>query len=322
MKTFDVIIIGAGPIGLACGIEAVKKNLSHIIFDKGCIVNSIYNYPKNMTFFSTSERLEIGNVPFVSLNNKPTRSEALEYYRRAASFWKLNIKTYELVLVVSDAENNEFIIETINDKYKAKSVIAATGFYDQPNLLNVPGENLSKVNHYFDEPHPYTNKNVAVIGGGNSAVDVALEIFRKEGNVTLIHRGEKIKDSVKYWVKPDIENRIKEGSIKSYFNTIVVEIKEKSLILNHNNNIFEIENEYVFVMTGYHPDFSFLRKIGIELETGSNSTPCFNQETFETNKQNLYIAGVVCSGMNTSKLFIENTRFHAESILNNIDKRI
>lgn len=322
MKSYDVIIIGAGPIGLACGIEAVKKNLSHIIFDKGCIVNSIYKYPKNMTFFSTSERLEIGSVPFVSLNNKPTRSEALEYYRRAASFWKLNINTYEQVINVTDAENNEFIIVTIKDKYKTKSIIAATGFYDQPNLLNIPGEDLPKVKHYFDEPHPYINMNVAVVGGGNSAVDVALEIFRKDGNVTLIHHKEKIKDSVKYWVKPDIENRIKEGSIKSYFNTKIAEIKEKSLILNQNGRIFEIENDFVFAMTGYHPDFSFLRKIGIELETESNSTPCFNQQTFETNKPNLYLAGVVCSGMDTSKLFIENTRFHAESILNNIEKRI
>lgn len=322
MNKYDVIIIGAGPIGLACGIEAVKRNLSHIIFDKGCVVNSIYKYPKNMTFFSTSEKLEIGGVPFVSLNNKPTRNEALEYYRRAASFWKLNIKTYEQVLNVSDDNNNEFIIETIKDKYKSKSVISSTGFYDQPNLLNVPGENLPKVKHYFDEAHPFINKNVAVIGGGNSAVDVALEIYRKEGNVTLIHHKDRIKDSVKYWVKPDIENRIKEGSIKSYFNSKIIKIKENSLILNQNDKQFEIDNDFVFAMTGYHPDFTFLRKIGIELETETNSTPCFNPNTFETNKPNLYLAGVVCSGMDTSKLFIENTRFHAESILINIEKRI
>ncbi|HFB67567.1 MAG TPA: YpdA family putative bacillithiol disulfide reductase, partial [Calditrichae bacterium] len=229
MSAYDVIIIGGGPIGLACGIEARKRGFSHLILEKGCLVNSVFHFPTNMTFFSTSERLEIGDVPFISHGEKPTRREALEYYRRVTAHWNLNVHTYEAAKKLQ-GQFPEFVVESERATYSAKAVIVATGFYDQPNLLHVPGEDLPKVKHYYDEPHPYVFQHVAVIGGGNSAVDVALETFRRgAASVTMIVREPALKSTIKYWVRPDIENRIKEGSIRAYFNSEVVEIRPKEI---------------------------------------------------------------------------------------------
>ena len=288
---FDVLIIGAGPIGLACGIEANNNSLSYIIIEKGCLVNSIFNYPTNMTFFSTSERIEIGNIPFVSHGDKPSRREALEYYRRVNSFYELNVKTYEKVISVKKVnEENFYKITTDKNIYFAKNIIIATGYYDNANYLNIPGEELAKVKHYFDEPHPYVNHKVVVIGAGNSAVDVALELFRVGADVTMIIRESEIKPSIKYWVKPDIENRIKEGSIKSYFNSEVTEIRENEIIVKTPDGVIEIENDFVFSMTGYHSDYKFLKEIGIEVNENSDLLINFNKDTFETKLKGIYLS--------------------------------
>jgi thioredoxin reductase (NADPH) len=314
---YDVIIIGAGPIGISCGIEAVKRNYNHLIIEKGCLVNSLFHYPTNMVFFSTSERLEIGEVPFVSHGDKPTRREALEYFRRVVNSWNLNVKTYELVLEIKD-NNGVYQVVTDRQTYDADNIIIATGFYDKPNLLNIPGENLPKVKHYFEEAHPYVYLNLIVIGGGNSAVDVALETYRRGSDVTMVIREDSLKESVKYWVRPDIENRINEGSIKAYFNSKVTEVRQYEADIETLEGILTVKNDFVFAMTGYHPDFDFLRKAGIEISSDQN--PVFNEETYETNKERIYLAGVVCGGMDTSRYFIENSRLHAETIFNSIDR--
>lgn len=316
----NTIIIGAGPIGLTCGIEATKRNLSYLIIEKGCIVNSVFNYPVNMTFFSTSDRLEIGNVPLVSHGDKPTRREALEYYRKVVDYWKLKINTYEKVLSVMKSENL-FVVVTNKAEYESENVIISTGFFDYPNLLNVPGEDLPKVFHYFKEAHPYAYEKVAVIGAGNSAVDVALETYRRGAEVTMIVCEDKLKDSVKYWVKPDIENRIKEGSIRAFFNSTVKEIKEEEIIINSHEGLKSIPNDFVFAMTGYHPDYNFLFEAGIKFTSDENKVPQFNPDTFETNVEGLFLAGVVCGGMETNKWFIENSRDHAEKIFNHIKNK-
>ena len=319
-KLYDVIIIGAGPIGLSCGIEAVKNKLSHCIVEKGCLVNSIYHYPTNMTFFSTSDRLEIGDVPFVSHGDKPTRREALEYYRRVKNSWNLNVNTFERVTKI-EKEQDLFAIITTKDRYLVKFVIVSTGYYDNPNLLNVPGENLPKVKHYFDEAHPYADQRVLVIGGGNSAVDAALETFRKGSEVTLVVKEKNLKDGIKYWVRPDIENRIKEGTIKAYFKSEVVGIEEGKVKVKTPEGIITIANDFVFAMTGYHPDFDFLNNIGVNLTKDDSLIPRFNHDTYESNVKNLFLAGVVCCGMNTSIGFIENSREHAVRIFEAIKKR-
>ena len=318
---YDVLIVGAGPIGLACGIEARRRNLSHIVVDKGCLVNSIFHYPINMTFFSTSDRLEIGEVPFISHGTKPTRREALEYYRRVVSAWKLNVKTYERVINIS-GEMNNFQVETEKNSYLARMVIVATGYYDNPNLLMIPGEELPKVKHYYDEPYPYAYRKVAVIGGANSAVDVALELFRVGAQVTMVVREDSLWQGIKYWVKPEIENRINEGSIKAYFNSTVQKISEKSIEIKTPVKLITLENDFVFAMTGYHPDFDFLKKIGVQLESDQYLSPNHDTETFETNRPGLFLAGVVCSGMETSRLFIENSREHAIKIFDYLQKRL
>ena len=302
---------------MKCGIQAERRNISYLIIEKGCLVNSVYNYPTNMTFFSTSERLEIGTVPFVSHSDKPTRREALEYYRRVKDSWKLKINTYEKVINVSGEKNN-FTVETDKGKYNCKKIIVSTGFYDTPNLLNIPGEELQKVKHYFDEAHPYAYLNLTIIGAGNSAVDVALETYRRGANVTIVIKEDKIKDSVKYWVKPDIENRIKEGSIKTYFNSEVSEIREKEIDIITPKGKITIENDFVFAMTGYHPDFDFLKMMGIKISDDDKLVPQFNEDTFETNVKGIYLAGVVCGGMNTGKYFIENSINHAINIFDHI----
>lgn len=315
---YDVVIIGAGPIGISCGIEAKKREYTHLIIEKGCLVNSLFHYPTNMVFFSTSERLEIGGVPFVSHGDKPTRREALEYFRRVVNSWNLNVKTYEEVREIKRTEGIYHII-TEKDNYSTDSIIIATGFYDKPNLLNIPGENLSKVKHYFNEAHPYVYLKLIVIGGGNSAVDVALETYRRGSDVTMIIREDSLKDGVKYWVRPDIENRINEGSIKAYFNSRVIEIRQDEAEVETPDGILTIKNDFVFAMTGYHPDFGFLRKAGIEISR--EQIPVFNEETYETNRERIYLAGVVCGGMDTSRYFIENSRSHSEAIFNSLDSK-
>lgn len=317
---FDVIIVGAGPIGLNCGIEAGKNNLSHLIIEKGCLVNSIYHYPTNMVFFSTSDRLEIGDVPFVSHGDKPNRREALEYYRRVKNSWNLNVNTFEEVISIEKAKNL-FILTTNKEKYSSHFVIISTGYYDNPNLLNVPGENLPKVKHYFDEAHPYAYQKVLIIGGGNSAVDVALETFRKGSEVTMAIKEEELKDGIKYWVRPDIENRIKEGSIKAFFNSEVIGISEDAVDIKTPHENISIENDFVFAMTGYHPNFDFLRKLKINLTSDELMIPQYDAESFESNVKNIFLAGVVCCGMDTSKWFIENSRDHASKIFELIRKR-
>jgi|TARA_A100001388_G_scaffold257614_1_gene223554 thioredoxin reductase (NADPH) len=314
---FDVCIIGAGPIGICCAIEAKKNNLSYIIIDRGCLVNSLYNYPKNMTFFSTSDKLEIGDVPFISHNSKPTKSEALEYYRRVVSSWDLKINLYEEVTEIIKEE--KFIIKTSKGEYNSDKVIISTGFYDIPYKLGVPGEDLPKVKHYYDEPHPYFGMRVAVVGAANSAVDVALETYRKGAKeVTMIIREPSLSDSVKYWVKPDVENRIEEGSIKSYFNSNITKIEEDKIFISTPDGEKILDNDFVLAMTGYQPDFSFLKKLGIELGDDEYKTPVHNPETMQTNIEGIYLAGVICGGLKTNKWFIENSRDHASIIFSNI----
>ena len=318
-NSFDVIIIGAGPIGLSCGVEAVKRKQSHLILEKGCLVNSIFHYPTNMTFFSTSERLEIGDVPFVSHGDKPTRREALEYYRRVKHDWNLNVNTYEEVQSSNKIQNGFEVISN-KEKYYGKKIIIAAGFYDKPNYMNIPGENLPKVKHYFDEAHPYAYLKLVVIGAANSAVDVALETYRRGSEVTMVIREDRIKDNVKYWVKPDIDNRIKEGSIKAFFNSKLIEVREREVDIQTPEGKITIQNDFVFAMTGYHSDYEFLKKAGVMISDDEDKVPCFNQETYETNVPGLYLAGVVCSGMDTGKWFIENSRFHAVNIFDHIEK--
>ena len=314
---FDVCIIGAGPIGICCAIEAKKNNLGYIIIDRGCLVNSLYNYPKNMTFFSTSDKLEIGDVPFISHNSKPTKSEALEYYRRVVSSWDLKINLYEEVTDIIKEE--KFIIKTSKGEYNSDKVIISTGFYDIPYKLGVPGEDLPKVKHYYDEPHPYFGMRVAVVGAANSAVDVALETYRKGAKeVTMIIREPSLSDSVKYWVKPDVENRIEEGLIKSYFNSNITKIEEDKIFVSTPDGEKILDNDFVLAMTGYQPDFSFLKKLGIELGDDEYKTPVHNPETMQTNIEGIYLAGVICGGLKTNKWFIENSRDHASIIFSNI----
>ena len=316
---FDLCIIGAGPIGICCAIEAKKNNLSYVIIDKGCLVNSLYNYPKNMTFFSTSDKLEIGGVPFISHNSKPTKSEALEYYRRVVSSWKLDVNLYEEVNQITKKENFEVV--TSKGKYISKNIVVSTGFYDLPYKLNVPGEDLGKVKHYYDEPHPYFGMKVAVVGAANSAVDVALETYRKGAEeVTMIVREPNLSESVKYWVKPDVENRISEGSIKSYFNSNIKSIENKSITISTPDGEVVIKNDFVLAMTGYQPDFSFLERIGIIIGDDEYTTPFHNPDTMETNVNGIYLAGVICGGLKTNKWFIENSRDHSKIIIEEIKK--
>ena len=317
-NNLDIIIIGAGPIGIACALECKKRDWKYLVLEKGALTNSLFNYPKNMTFFSTSEKLEIDDIPFISNKPKPNRDEALEYYRRVVTSNKLNINLYENVESINKI-NDTFHIHTNKEKYTSKRVIIATGFYDIPKLLHVHGENLPKVTHYYKEAHNYALQHVAVVGASNSAVDAALEIWRKGGYVTMIIRGENIGERVKYWVRPDVVNRIEEGSIKAYFNSEITKINETTIEVKTPKGLITINNDYVVALTGYVPNFDFLNKIGVSLSDKEKKTPFYNPETMETNVEGLYLAGVICGGKETHKWFIENSRIHAKQIANHIE---
>jgi thioredoxin reductase (NADPH) len=322
MKQYDLVIIGGGPTGLSCAISAHKAGLDYVVLEKGLLVNSIYHFPTNMTFFSTSKLLEIGDVPFISHTEKPTRREALEYYRRITHSWHLNVHTYEEVTGMNPTTDGRYEVISNKGTYKSRAVVVASGFYDSPRLLNVPGETLPKVKHYYDEAHPYIGQHVLVVGAANSACQTALELWRKGAKVTMAIRGGSIYKGVKYWIKPDIENRIKEGSIPAYFNTEVKEITERTVILQSKDETIELENDFVMAMTGYLPNYPFLKRLGISIGDDQSNTPLHDPETLETNLPNVFIAGVICAGKATSKLFIENTRHHGDQIMAHLKKEV
>jgi thioredoxin reductase (NADPH) len=313
----DILIIGGGPIGLACALEAKKAALRYLILEKGVLVNSLYHYPANMTFFSTSERIEIGDIPFVSNNVKPTRPEALEYYRRIAVSQNLHIHLQESVTEVKET-GDRYEVTSTRSRYLAKNLIVATGFYDIPNLLHIPGENLAKVRHYYKEPHFYAMQKLLVVGANNSAVDAALESFRKGAEVSMVIQGSEIGKRVKYWVRPDIVNRIEEGSIRVYYHSRLIAIREKEVDIQTPNQIITVANDYVLLMTGYQPNFAFLEKLGIAVSKDEKRYPTYNRETMESNRKNIYLAGVVAGGMDTHIWFIENSRVHARQIIQSI----
>ncbi len=317
MNRFDAVIVGAGPTGLACGIELKRRGLSAVLIEKGCVVNSLYNYPTNMVFFTTPELLEIGDIPMTSLNEKPGRTEALKYYRRVADLYKLDIRQYERVENIT-GDDGAFVVHSTDRNgcpraYAARKVILAMGYYDRPNLLNVPGEDLPKVIHYYKEPHPYYGHDVAVVGGKNSAAIAALELHWTGARVTLVHRGAALSGSVKYWIKPNIENRIKRGEITAYFRSTIVEIRPDSILLATPDGERWLKNDFVFAMTGYHPDLEFMSAHGIRLDPESRR-PYTDPETLESERRGIYLAGVLVAGMHTNEIFIENGRFHGKKI--------
>ncbi|WP_324721727.1 YpdA family putative bacillithiol disulfide reductase [Salinimicrobium sp. HB62] len=317
-QPYDLIIVGGGPIGIACALEAKKHDLTYLILEKGTLVNSLYNYPANMTFFSTSEKLELDEIPFISTNPKPHKQEALEYYRRIVTSNHLNIQLFEKVEKIKTEGENQHKITTSRNSYTSKNVIIATGFYDIPNYINVPGEELPKVAHYYNDPHFYATQKTIVVGASNSAVDAALEIYRKGGDVTMVVRGPAIGERVKYWVKPDIDNRIDEGSIKAVFNAKIKEIKEHEVIISSKEGDQSLENDWVLLLTGYRPNFEFLKSMGIKLSDDGRRIPQYDPETMETNIKGIYLAGVICGGTETHKWFIENSRVHAKMIVSDI----
>lgn len=321
MQKLDVLIIGGGPIGLACGVEAKRAGLNYLIVEKGVLTNSIFNYPANMTFFSTSEKLEMAGIPFMSISNKPNRTEALEYYRRIVKHYELAIQLYEEVLELKKLPGEGFSVQTSKATYLAAKLILATGFYDLPNLMNVPGEDLPKVSHYYKEPWPYIGQKLLVVGGGNSAVDVALETWRKGAKVTMVVIKPTIDQTVKYWVLPDIENRIKEGSIAAYFESSIKSISEDTVVIQTPEGEKVLENDFVLAMTGYRPNFALLDQLGVELSLDERRRPCFDEQNQESNIPGVYLAGVVCGGLNTREFFIENTIVHAKSIVADIIKK-
>lgn len=313
----DIVIVGAGPIGLACALEAKRHKLSYIVLEKGCLVNSLYHYPKNMTFFSTSELLEIGGIPFVSIQPKPSRPEALEYYRRVAGYEQLHVRLFEPVTSIQ-SRGECYEVQSSKASYQARHLIIATGFYDKAIRLNIPGEELTKVRHYYDEPHFYALQDVIVVGANNSAVDAALETWRKGARVRMVVRGDGIGPRVKYWKKPDIENRIKEGSVQAHFHSELLAIRETEADILTPEGVITVPNDYVIAMTGYRPDFEFLESLGIELSADDKRKPSYDPQTMETNVPRVYLAGVVCGGMETHIWFIENSREHAAKIVHSI----
>lgn len=314
---YDVLVIGAGPTGLNCAIAAEKAGLTYIVLEKGLLVNSIFHFPANMTFFSTSQKLEIGDIPFISHSDKPTRQEALEYYRRIAESYKLSIRYREKVIDIKGEKGN-FQVVTEKNHYLATNIIISTGYYDIPKLLNVPGEDLPKVKHYYDEAHPYIGQNIVVVGGANSACDVALETWQKGANVTMVVREKELYQRVKYWILPNIENRIKEGSIKAYFKSNIQRITEDKVYIETPEGEVILENDYVLAMTGYQPDYTFLEKVGIDFQEDEYSTPVFDEKTLESNVPGIFLTGVINGGLHTSKLFIENTREHGQMVINEL----
>jgi len=325
VNQFDVIVVGAGPTGLACAIELQQRGIQTVLIEKGCVVNSLYNYPTNMVFFTTPELLEIGDIPMTSLNEKPNRHEALKYYRRVADHFKLNIHDYERVTDIAgqDGAFRVFSIDRLGCHriYAARKVVLATGYYDVPNLLHVPGEELSKVLHYYKEPHPYYNHDVAVVGAKNSAAIAALELFWTGARVTLIHRGAGISEKVKYWIKPNIENRIKSGEIQAYFNSQVVEIRPDSIVVSTPRGEVALNNDFVFALIGYSPDLNFLNSIGISLDP-ETERPRSDPQTLESERPGIYLAGVIVAGMHTNEIFIENGRFHGKQIAESVAAKL
>ncbi len=325
-SVLDVLVVGAGPTGLACAIEAVRENLNVLVVDKGCLVNSLFNYPPGMTFFTTRERLEIGEVPFSSINVKPTRAEALEYYRLVADSFHLPIHYQERVLAVSAAgESFDIRTETSDGKqncHRSRKVIFATGYYDIPNLMGIPGEDLPKVSHYYGEAHAFFQRKVAVVGGANSAAIAALDLFRHGAEVTLVHREPELSRHIKYWIRPDIENRIKEGSIRAFLGASLKEVAEDSILIEAaQGEVKRLENDFVYALTGYHPDYDLLDRAGVAVDPKTSRPQC-NAKTLESNVPGLYLAGVLISGRHTNEIFIENGRFHGKLILTHIKKRL
>ncbi|MSO20580.1 MAG: YpdA family putative bacillithiol disulfide reductase [Acidobacteria bacterium] len=335
MECYDIIVVGAGPTGLACAIEAGRAGLSALVIDKGCVVNSLYNYPTDMTFFTTPDLLEIGDLPMVSLREKPTRIEALKYYRLAAQRYQIQINQYEAVAEISGADGQFHVRTQRQDasvgRYEARKIILATGYYDIPNLLGVPGEELPKVSHYYREAHPYYNCDVAVIGARNSAAIAALELHRHGARVTMIHRSSQLSDKIKYWIKPNIENRIKNGEIKALFDTKVVEIRPDSIVVapvhadakpgSGSTGMQALKNDFVLALIGYQPDTTFLRQMGVTIEP-RRMRPYCNPTTLESNIPGLYLAGVIIAGLDTNEVFIENGRFHGKQIITDIAKKL
>ena len=324
-ESFDVLVIGAGPTGMACAIEAQRIGFCAVLVDKGCLVNSLFHYPANMTFFTTPELLEIGDIPFSSPNQKPTRSEALEYYRKVAEHFSLDVRQYERVAQVH-GDDGDFRVHTVDrfgheHTYSAQKLVVATGYYDLPNYMNIPGEELTKVAHYYREPHPYYDNDVLVIGGKNSAAIAALELWRHGARVTLVHRGPAMHKNVKYWILPDIENRIRNQEITAFFNSRVLEIGERRVLLETPAGKIDIANDFVFALTGYHPDYDFLRSMGIQLG-GGECRPVCNTETLESNVPGVYLAGVIVAGARTSEIFIENGRFHGRQIAADLARKL
>jgi bacillithiol disulfide reductase len=324
-ENFDVLVVGAGPTGLACAIEAQRAGLRSVLVDKGCLCNSLFHYPSNMTFFTTPELLEIGDMPFSSPNQKPSRNEALEYYRKVAEHYQLEMRLYQNVSSLT-GEDGDFAITTVDRfarqrVYAARKVILATGYYDLPNYLEVPGEELPKVLHYYHDPHPYYDQKVLVIGGKNSAAIAALDLWRHGAHVTLVHRGEAMHRHVKYWILPDINNRIKNGEVAAYFSSSVASIAKDSVELLTPQGVVTLENDFVFALTGYHPDFDFLTAVGVQME-GEDRCPACDPQSLESNVPGLYLAGVIVAGMRTNEIFIENGRFHGRQIAQDIEAKL
>ena len=323
MKTYDIICIGAGPTGLATAIEAKRAGMQPLVIDKACVCNSLYHYPVNMVFFTTPELLEIGDLPLVTAAEKPTRAEALKYYRKAAEHFELELRLYERVTHVDGNDGNFTVVAETDkgeqEKYQGKKIALATGYYDLPNLLGVPGEDLPHVSHYYTEPHPFWKQDVVVIGGKNSAAEAALDLYRNGARVTLVHRGKELGATIKYWVRPDIENRIKAGKIRALLNTRVEEITEEEVVVENHAQTTRIPAKQVFALTGYHPDFSFMESMGVKLDP-ETKRPAFDPKTHESNVPGIYLAGVVIGGRHTGEIFIENGRFHGKQIIEALKK--
>ncbi|WP_263374254.1 YpdA family putative bacillithiol disulfide reductase [Granulicella aggregans] len=325
-ETYDMLVIGAGPTGLACAIEAKRAGFKSVLIDKGCLCNSLFHYPAHMTFFTTPELLEIGDIPFSSPNQKPNRMEALEYYRKVAEHYALDVRQYETVVSVAGSDG-DFIVHTTDrfdrrTRHRARKLVIATGYYDLPNYLNIPGEEMSKVRHYYHEPHPFFGLDVVVIGGKNSAAIAALDLWRHGAKVTLVHRGSAMHPHVKYWILPDINNRVKNGEITAYFNSSVIEVREDDLTIATPEGPVTVPNHFVFALTGYHPDFSFIERLGVKLDAENDRCPVCDPSTLESNVSGIYLAGVIVAGERTNEIFIENGRFHGKQIADDLKVKL